>query len=202
MAADDVLGDGEAEAGAAQPPRAGRVDAVEALGQPREMLAGDARALIDDADADAGAAGEPARSRPEPPSSASASIRTGLPSPPYLMALSTRLTKQLMQLVGDRPRPAAGRPGSSCERHLAALRRAASSAATTGSARPRGRSARSAAGGRRARSATARAGRRPAAPCARPPRAMISRKCRAPRGRRGPGRAASRCSPGWRPAGC
>src|SRR5579885_1739385 len=50
MVVDDVLDDGEAEAGAAQFARAPGIDAVEALGEPRQMLARDALAVIAHAD--------------------------------------------------------------------------------------------------------------------------------------------------------
>ena len=46
MAVEDVLDDREAEPGAAQFARAGGVDAVEALGQARQVLAGNALALV------------------------------------------------------------------------------------------------------------------------------------------------------------
>src|SRR5690242_11906163 len=46
MVADDMLDDGEAEPGAAQLARAGGIDAVEALGQPRQVLARDALAVV------------------------------------------------------------------------------------------------------------------------------------------------------------
>ena len=93
VAPQDVLDDREAQAGAAQAPGAAGLDAVEALGQPRQMLLGDARPLVVDR--------RPARQRGPPPApkpagaaaSAAARMRTGLPSPPYLIALSTRLTK-------------------------------------------------------------------------------------------------------------
>src|SRR5262245_26674701 len=51
---DDVLHDGEAEAGPAELPGAGRIDPVEPLGQPRDMLLGDAFALVGDAEGDHG----------------------------------------------------------------------------------------------------------------------------------------------------
>src|SRR5688572_11187057 len=47
----DMLGDGEAEPGAADRAAAARVDAVEALGEAGQMLGRDALALVDDADA-------------------------------------------------------------------------------------------------------------------------------------------------------
>ena len=43
---DDVLDDGQAQAGAAQLAAAGPVDAVESLEDPRQVLAGDAAAAI------------------------------------------------------------------------------------------------------------------------------------------------------------
>src|SRR5260370_35154879 len=50
VAVQDVLDDREAETGAAQFPRSGVVDAAEALGPPRQVLAGDAVALVADRD--------------------------------------------------------------------------------------------------------------------------------------------------------
>src|SRR5258708_37402109 len=50
VAVDHVLDDGEAEAGAAQLARARGVDAVEALGEPRQMVGGNAVALVADGD--------------------------------------------------------------------------------------------------------------------------------------------------------
>ena len=49
MARENVLDDGEAEAGAVLGPALGRVDPVEPLGQPRQVLAGDAGAGVGDA---------------------------------------------------------------------------------------------------------------------------------------------------------
>src|SRR6516162_7326821 len=48
VAADDMLDDGEPEARAAEIAGARRIHPVEALGQPRQMLARDAFPLIDD----------------------------------------------------------------------------------------------------------------------------------------------------------
>src|SRR5690349_16143484 len=48
MALDDVLDDRQTEAGAADPAAARRIDPIEALGQPRNMLGGDALALVGD----------------------------------------------------------------------------------------------------------------------------------------------------------
>src|SRR5688500_9152926 len=53
----DMLGDGEAEPGAADRPAAAGVDPVEALGEPGNMLGRDPLALVDDADAQQPAAG-------------------------------------------------------------------------------------------------------------------------------------------------
>src|SRR6185437_16366825 len=50
MMIDDVLDDGEPEAGAAQRARPRRVDAVETLGEAREMVARDPLALVADRD--------------------------------------------------------------------------------------------------------------------------------------------------------
>src|SRR6185437_7483900 len=50
VVAHDVLDDGEAEPGAAQLARAGGIDAVEALGEPRQVLARDALAMVADGD--------------------------------------------------------------------------------------------------------------------------------------------------------
>src|SRR5579872_5867183 len=50
MAVDDVLDDRQTEAGAAQFARARRIDAVEPLGQPRQVFAGDAVALVGNRD--------------------------------------------------------------------------------------------------------------------------------------------------------
>src|SRR5882757_5067665 len=55
MPADDVLDDGEAEAGAADGAAARRVDPVESLGQARQVLLGDALALVADGHDQAGA---------------------------------------------------------------------------------------------------------------------------------------------------
>src|SRR5215471_2549971 len=52
MAVEDVLHDGEAEAGAAELARPHGLDAVEALGQAWQMLARDALALVHDGDGD------------------------------------------------------------------------------------------------------------------------------------------------------
>src|SRR5262245_42774571 len=54
MAVDDVLDDGEAQPGSAELTRAAGVDAVEPLGQARQVLARDAVALVRDADGDKG----------------------------------------------------------------------------------------------------------------------------------------------------
>src|SRR5215469_1146221 len=51
VAIEDVLDDREPETGAAELPRAGGVDAVEAFGQPRQMFAGNAVAAVSDRDA-------------------------------------------------------------------------------------------------------------------------------------------------------
>ena len=48
MPLDDVLDDGEAEAGAADRAAAPRIDAVESLGQPRDVLGRDAVAFVAD----------------------------------------------------------------------------------------------------------------------------------------------------------
>ena len=50
MAVDDVLDDGEAEPRAAKLARAGGVDAIEALSEARQMVGGDAVALVADGD--------------------------------------------------------------------------------------------------------------------------------------------------------
>src|SRR5437879_845837 len=57
VAVDDVLDDGEAQPGATQLARARGVDAVEALGEPRQMVGGDAVALVADGDGDPALAG-------------------------------------------------------------------------------------------------------------------------------------------------
>ena len=75
VAADDVLDDGEAEAGAAEARAARRVDPVEALGQARQVLAGDALALVDDRDRRQRRAPAPRRRRLERP----ATTRTACP---------------------------------------------------------------------------------------------------------------------------
>ena len=65
----DVLDDRQPEPGAAGLARAAAVDAIEALGQPREMLAGDAAAAVDDGDLAAAVVGARAtRRRCVPPS--------------------------------------------------------------------------------------------------------------------------------------
>ena len=56
VAVDDMLDDGEAQPGAADRPRARRIDAVEPFGQARDVLAWDALALVLDRDADGGGA--------------------------------------------------------------------------------------------------------------------------------------------------
>jgi hypothetical protein len=61
VSVDDVLDDGEAEAGAAGRPRTAAVHPVEALGQARDVLARDARAVVGDGQRHAGA---PARLGP------------------------------------------------------------------------------------------------------------------------------------------
>src|SRR5688572_33063453 len=53
----DMLGDGEAEPGAADRPAAAGVDPVEALGQAGQMFGGDPLALVDDSDPQHAAAG-------------------------------------------------------------------------------------------------------------------------------------------------
>src|SRR5918992_5170598 len=58
VAAQDVLDDGEAEAGAAEVTRARRVDPEEPLGDPRQMFARDAGAVIAHRDAHGRAAGQ------------------------------------------------------------------------------------------------------------------------------------------------
>ena len=57
MAAQDVLDDGETQAGAALAPIAPAFDAVEALGQSRQMLGRDPGPLVGDGDPHAGPAG-------------------------------------------------------------------------------------------------------------------------------------------------
>ena len=52
MGLDDVLDDGQAEAGAAELAAAGAIDAVEALEEARQVLRGDAAAAIADVDGD------------------------------------------------------------------------------------------------------------------------------------------------------
>src|SRR5262245_55916607 len=47
---EDVLDDGQAQTGAALLPARRHVDAIEALGQPRQMLGGDAWTVVDDLD--------------------------------------------------------------------------------------------------------------------------------------------------------
>ena len=91
MAAQHVLDDGEAEPGAAEPACRARFDAVEPLGEARQVLLGDAGPLVGDRTAHAGAAAAAPESAGAAVS-AWASIRTVVPSPPYLMALSIRLT--------------------------------------------------------------------------------------------------------------
>ena len=46
MAIEDVLDDGEAEAGAAARPAFLHIDAVKSLGEPRNVVIGDARPMI------------------------------------------------------------------------------------------------------------------------------------------------------------
>ena len=87
VGAHDVLGDGEAEAGAAGFARAGFVDAVEALEEARKMLGGDAGAEVANIELDALGMARDGRS-----------YNTGTefdraPERPYFMALSMRLEK-------------------------------------------------------------------------------------------------------------
>ncbi len=89
MVADDVLDDGQTEPGAAQRARARRVDAVEALGQPRQMLARDALPVVPDRDRHAPAALARPRAGQEP-RRGPAMTSMAVPSAPYLMALSSR----------------------------------------------------------------------------------------------------------------
>ena len=98
MAAQDVLDDGQAQAGAAQAARAAALDAVEPLGEPRQMLLGDARPLIRDIHLHDGAAGR------RPGVGRGGSQRDG--ADPDRVALATILDRvvdqvdeQLMQLV-------------------------------------------------------------------------------------------------------
>src|SRR6202030_2905317 len=61
---DDVLDDGKTEPGAAELARAGGIDPVEALRQPRDVLGQDALAVVADGDQRRGRAGEaPGRGR-------------------------------------------------------------------------------------------------------------------------------------------
>src|SRR5438876_7928627 len=59
MMIDDMLHDGEAEAGAAKLARAGGVDPVEALREPRDVLGKDALAVVADRDLRRGGPGKP-----------------------------------------------------------------------------------------------------------------------------------------------
>ena len=79
MAVDDVLDDGEAEAGAAQLARARGIDAIEALGEPRQMVGRNAVALVATATATRRA-----------PASRRAATRTVVAGLAYFSALSTR----------------------------------------------------------------------------------------------------------------
>ena len=79
MAVDDVLDDGEAEARAAELARARGVDAIEALGEPRQMGGRNAVALVADGDGDAG-----------PSPAGRAATRTVVAGLAYLIALSIR----------------------------------------------------------------------------------------------------------------
>ena len=92
MAAQDVLDDGEPQAGAALPPMAPALDPVESLGQPRQMLGRDPRPLVGDRDPHAGPAGGRTAVGGRCVDGACGSTRTVVPSPPYLIALSIRLT--------------------------------------------------------------------------------------------------------------
>ena len=78
MAVDDMLDDGEAEAGAAELARARGIDAIEALGEPRQMVGRNAVALVADGD----------RQRPSP--AGRAATRTVVAGLAYFSALSTR----------------------------------------------------------------------------------------------------------------
>src|SRR3954470_13891151 len=108
MAPQDMLDDSEPKARTLGPATTRPFDAVKALGEPRQVLGRDAGSLVADRDAHAGPAcrragiggGRRARARPVAgPESAgaaasgSASMRTRVPWPPYLIALSIRLTK-------------------------------------------------------------------------------------------------------------
>ena len=64
VAVEDVLDDREAEAGAALLPACRHVDAVEALGEPRQVLRGDAGPVVDHVDPEAAG---PAERRRLPP---------------------------------------------------------------------------------------------------------------------------------------
>ena len=64
VALDDMLDDRQAEAGAAERAASARVDPVEALGHPRDMLGGDALALVGDGELDHPALARERRPRP------------------------------------------------------------------------------------------------------------------------------------------
>ena len=113
MAVDDVLDDGEAEAGAADGARARRVDPVEALGQARQMHARNPWAVVAHRERHAGAA------PPLPPARAVAPQRDR--DPPAFAAVLHRVVEQvgdhlgkLVRIAGDVRQPLLD---GECERH-------------------------------------------------------------------------------------
>ena len=92
MAPQYVLDDGQPEPGALGSAAARAFDAVKALGEPRQVLGRDTGSLVADRDPHAGPASRPGRNSAGAAASGAASIRTAVPSPPYLIALSIRLT--------------------------------------------------------------------------------------------------------------
>ena len=87
MAVDDVLDDRQPQPRAAHRARPPAIHPVETLGQPRQMLGGDAVPIIADRERHA-----PARAGQRPPGATTAVLtRTVPPSRPYLTAFSSRL---------------------------------------------------------------------------------------------------------------
>src|SRR5579883_3649726 len=90
---DNMFNDREPEAGATELPGAGRVDPVEALGQPRNMLAEDALAVIADRDQRGG------RARKPPGRDAGAHLHGGS-GPAVFDRVVDQVLEHLVELVG------------------------------------------------------------------------------------------------------
>src|SRR5215471_13731505 len=92
MAVDDVLDDGKAEPGAAHRPRARGIDAVEALGEARYVLAPDPLAMV--------AHGDGERRRTLPPLDEPAGDLDRRPLPAIFDGIVDKVLKYLGELVG------------------------------------------------------------------------------------------------------